>query len=83
MKKVSTFLISIGLFLTAIAQPDSTIKSTAAMKENWDSGVVNSLKQNGGIYAVIVVIAIILGGIFWYIARLDKKISRLENRQKS
>jgi hypothetical protein len=82
MKKASILLITICSFLTALAQPDSTVKR-ATMKENWDSGVVNTLKQNGGIYAVIVVIAIILGGIFWYMTRLDKKITRLENRQKS
>lgn len=65
------------------AQTDTASAKPRVMKENWDTGIVNALKENGGIYGVIAVIAIILGGFFYYMMRLDKKITKLEARQKS
>lgn len=81
MKKLTALFLACSVYIRVLAQPDSTAKP--AMKENWDAGIVNTLKQNGGIYAVIAVIAIILGGIFWYLIRLEKKMNRLEQQQKN
>jgi len=77
MKKILALFLACSVYIVALAQPDSTGKPPP-MKENWDNGIVNTLKQNGGIYAVIAVIAIILGGFFWYMMRLEKKMTRLE-----
>lgn len=74
-------LLACSVYLVAAAQPENAAKP--AMKENWDTGMVNTLKQNGGIYAVIAVIAIIMIGFFLYMVRLDKKITRLEQQQNS
>lgn len=81
MKKLMALFLACTVYIMASAQPDSTAKPT--MKENWDAGIVNTLKQNGGIYAVITVIAIILAGLFWYLVRLEKKMNRLEQQQKN
>jgi len=38
------------------------------------------MRSNGKIYVVVAVVLIILTGLFIYLLRLDKKISRLENK---
>ena len=50
-----------------------------------DTAVINEAKATGlradsKIYVVIVVLLAILAGLFLFLARLDKKISRLEKK---
>lgn len=40
------------------------------------------MRSNGKIYVVVTVLLIILAGLFIYMARLDKKLSRLEKNKK-
>ena len=40
--------------------------------------MADAFRANGKIYVVILVLAIILTGIFFYVYRLDRKITRLE-----
>ncbi len=42
-----------------------------------------SLYDNGKIYVVVIVIAVVLCGFFLYIFNLDKKLKSLENKIKS
>jgi type IV secretory pathway VirB2 component (pilin) len=82
MKKLLAIFTTLFVFCVSYSQ-DSTGKTTVSMKENWDAGIVNTLKQSGGIYGVIAVIAIIVGGIYLYLYRLEKKINRLEQQHKN
>lgn len=38
------------------------------------------MRSNGKIYVVVVVLLIILAGLFIYLIRLDRKMSRLEKK---
>jgi CcmD family protein len=40
------------------------------------------LRSNGRIYVVVAVILVILFGLFLYLFRLDRKISKLEKEEK-
>lgn len=40
------------------------------------------MKSNGKIYVVVAVVLVILIGLFAYVWRLDRKISKLENNYK-
>ena len=40
--------------------------------------MADGMRQSGKIYVVIAVILTILGGLIFYVIRLDRKISRLE-----
>jgi CcmD family protein len=40
--------------------------------------MATGLRSNGKIYVVVAVLVIILTGLFFYLIRLDRKISRLE-----
>lgn len=42
------------------------------------STIGSTMRSNGRIYVVIVVILVILAGLIIYLVRLDKKISRFE-----
>jgi CcmD family protein len=69
MIKVRT--LSLLMLLTAItkisaAQSDSTVD------------MADTMRSNGRIYVVVAVVVLILVGLFVYLFRLDKKISRLE-----
>lgn len=55
------------------AQADSTRPQAADM--------ATAMRSNGKIYVVVAVLVIILLGIFLYLIRLDRKISRLEKEQ--
>ena len=41
--------------------------------------MADAMRANGKIYVVMVVCLIILIGLFLYVTRIDKKLSRLEN----
>jgi len=43
--------------------------------------MADRLRSDGKIYVVIAVLVIILLGIIFYVARLDRKISRLEKEK--
>jgi hypothetical protein len=42
--------------------------------------MAEGMRSNGKIYVVVSVLVIILAGLFVYLGRLDKKISRLEKK---
>ena len=44
--------------------------------------MADQLRANGKIYVVVAVLIVILGGLFLYVMRLDRKISRLEKETK-
>jgi CcmD family protein len=44
--------------------------------------MADQFRQDGKIYVVIAVVAVILAGIFIYLFRLDTKISQLEKQLK-
>ena len=43
----------------------------------------SGLRADGKIYVVIAVVVTILAGLFLYVILLDRKISKLENRQSA
>lgn len=43
-----------------------------------ESAIGSTMRSNGRIYVVIVVILVILAGLIIYLVRLDKKISKFE-----
>lgn len=44
--------------------------------------MADTMRSNGRIYVVVAVVITILAGLILYVARLDKKISRLEKENK-
>lgn len=44
--------------------------------------MADGLRANGKIYIVVAVLVTILAGLFFYMARLDRKISKLEKEVK-
>ena len=47
--------------------------------ENADQKIADSLHGHGSLNVVFVVIAIILGGLFIFLWRIDRKVTRMEN----
>ena len=45
-------------------------------------GMADGMRSNGRIYVVIAVMLTILAGLIFYIARLDRKISKWEKLEK-
>jgi len=43
--------------------------------------MADTMRSNGRIYVVVAVVVLILVGLFLYLLRLDKKISRLEKEK--
>ncbi|MBL7735461.1 MAG: hypothetical protein JNL51_08380 [Chitinophagaceae bacterium] len=69
MKKLilSIQLLFLGLFIYA---QDAAVSQTEK--------VATGLRADSKIYVVVAVLVVILAGLFIYIARLDRKISRME-----
>ena len=42
--------------------------------------MADKFRADGKIYVVVVVVVMILLGLIWYVARLDRKISKLEQK---
>jgi hypothetical protein len=60
-------MISTLLTLPVVAQAENQVEMADAMR------------SNGKIYVVIAVILTILAGLIFYVWRLDRKITKLEN----
>jgi CcmD family protein len=74
-KIVAFFLASLSFFTVGMAQ--TTVNSNNA----FDAKAIDALKQDGKIYIVIAVIVIILLGLFFYLWRIDKKLTQLEKQK--
>jgi len=68
IKYLSALIISLLLTLINSAQTD-----TAEMAD--------TMRSNGRIYVVVAVVVLILLGLFLYLVRLDKKITRIEKNK--
>ena len=69
------FFLAAGLIQAMLVEAqDSLQKEKPQMAE--------LMRSNGKIYVVVAVLVIILGGLFFYLINLDRKISRLEQRTK-
>lgn len=71
MKKLITTLFSMLLVFIATAQDTANDAATAQS---------TGLRADGKIYVVVAVIVTILLGLYVYIIRLDRKISKLEKQ---
>lgn len=71
MKKFALSALSLGLCLFVLAQ-DSAVVS--------DGEPATGLRADGKIYVVMAVALTILTGLFIYLIRLDRKISKLEKK---
>ena len=52
--------------------------SSTILHAQGDSNMGDTMRSNGRIYVVIAVILVILAGLFLYLIRLDRKMSKLE-----
>lgn len=64
-KHLFSLIISLLLTLVIYAQDDKV-------------EMADTMRSNGRIYVVVAVVVVILLGLFLYLLRLDKKISKLE-----
>lgn len=63
--KLSALLLSfLGFLSTAKSQSTETMAS--------------NMRSNGKIYVVVAVLVTIVAGLFFYLIRIDKKVSKLE-----
>jgi len=70
MKKT---LFSLALLLmTLFLQAQTTVES---------ANPATGMRADGKIFVVIAIVLTILAGLFIYVARIDRKISRLEKQQ--
>jgi membrane protein DedA with SNARE-associated domain len=65
MKYLSALIVSLLLTLINYAQTDK-------------AEMADAMRSNGRIYVVVAVVVLILLGLFLYLVRLDKKITRME-----
>ena len=65
IKYLSTFIILLLSTLINYAQTDK-------------AEMADTMRSNGRIYVVVAVVVLILLGLFLYLVRLDKKITRIE-----
>lgn len=71
MKKIISLLLLLCAFVVTLAQADQGEQPEMA----------DALRSNGKIYVVVAVVVTILLGLFIYLFRLDRKISRLEKEK--
>ena len=68
MKKLTTFLLTFLLF-------------TQNIFAQQDVAMADKLREDGKIWVVVGVIAVVFAGIIVYLVSLDKKISKIEKEQ--
>ena len=70
MKRITSLLILLCVFLVAIGQEGADDKPAMA----------DALRSNGKIYVVVAVMLTIFAGIILYLVRLDNKLTKLEKK---
>jgi CcmD family protein len=68
----------LGLFLLLLTITTFAQGGAGSMKQNWDDNIMNTLKKDGRIYIVIVVVGIIVLGLFAYMWRMERRLSKME-----
>ena len=68
MKKIAYYLLSV-VFIT-----------TGVFAQNQDVEMADAFRADGKIYVVIAVISVVLAGMFFYLFKLDKKITNVEQQ---
>lgn len=71
MKMLRTLTMTLTLLLC----------STVIFAQQKPTEMADLMRSNGRIYVVVAVMVTILAGLVFYVARLDKKISKLEKDQ--
>ncbi|WP_222852151.1 CcmD family protein [Olivibacter sp. SDN3] len=72
MKKlILLFLLGLTSFFYSFAQPSNGVE------------MADGLRSSGKIYVVVSVVCVIFLGFIAYLFVLDRKISRLENKEKN
>jgi len=79
MYKIYRLVLAIIVSTTALTVWAQDSTSTSSGKVS----MADAMRSNGKIYVVVAVLVIILLGIFFYVMRLDRKISKLEKENKS
>ncbi len=75
MQKIKDIILLFsGLFLVMVARAQDGAASTS---------IGDTMRSNGRIYVVIAVILTILAGLILYVARLDRKMSKMEKELKN
>jgi K+-transporting ATPase A subunit len=74
MKKIKSLFVFISMFFINIAGRSQTDRNKADMAD--------TMRSNGRIYVVVAVVLVILIGLIMYIARLDKKITKMEKENR-
>lgn len=72
------YFIVLLLFLALNLQAQDKHQVVAEDYQNTGVEMADTFRQEGKIYVVVVVVAIILSGLIIYAVRLDKKISGIE-----
>jgi len=74
MKNISKFFLSPCVILfslrSALAQQPDAVE------------MADTMRSNGKIYVVVAVLLIILTGLFIFLIRIDRKVSRLEKKNE-
>jgi len=74
MRKIKSLSTFIGLLLsTAVCY---------AQDEGNKVEMADTMRSNGRIYVVVAVVVLILIGLFLYLMKLDRKISKMEKENK-
>jgi CcmD family protein len=75
----SLFITLVLMFISLLANAQEQVQ-----QQNTEKGPINEfLRSNDKIYVVVAVLVIIFIGIVLYLIRLDRKISKLEQREHS
>lgn len=68
-----------GIFISTFLLLFPMISFAQEQAVSLEQKLDNSMRQDGKIYVVIVVVALVFLGLLFYVINLDKKITRLEN----
>ncbi len=76
------------LFAVAPASMAQTTASASTVQATAETGsseveMADTLRRDGKIYVVVAVIITVLAGLIFYLIRLDRKVSKLEQQLKS
>ena len=74
MKRLKANILSLITIILTQTNALGQVKEKVEMADNF--------RANGKIYVVLVIILVILAGLFFYLIRIDRKVTKLEEQKQ-
>ncbi len=77
-KHIITLLLAVEISFAAFAQQTDKIPITEQDYQNNEIAMADTMRESGKIWVVVGTITIVVGGLFFYLIALERRVAKIE-----